>query len=223
MTTRREPFLPLFVGDFLASTGEWSGEQQGLYLVLLAHQWAVGSLPTEIDKLIRLTRWERRAFVKAWEVVGEKFTVTDGRYFNQRLEEHRQHAVEIAGRRAIAGAKGGSKRAANAKQMPSNCQPNASNLLKHQSINDSEDLRSSGAEPPPGAQSGSPTDPKKALWDIGVSVLGEPNRSLIGQACKRVGEPRVAEVLAQMAADPKADPKSWFIAATSERKRGFVC
>ena len=223
MTNRREAFLPLFFGDFLAATAEWSGEERALYLLLLGHSWSLGSIPVDPEKVCRLSGWDRKLFMKCWLTVAAKFKEQDGRLINARLEEHRAHAQEVGKRRAEAGSKGGSKRAANSKLLPSNSQANAAFLLKHQSIHSSEDLRSSGAEPPTVPESGAPIDPKKALWDIGVAVLGESNRAVIGKACKRVGEPRVAEVLGQMAADPKADPVAWFIAATSERKRGFVC
>jgi uncharacterized protein YdaU (DUF1376 family) len=225
VTKRREPFLPLFVGDFLASTGEWSGEEQALYLLLLAHQWAVGSLPVEQDKLVRLSRWERRAFARCWGVVSGKFTERDGRLYNERLEEHRDHAQEVARKRASAGASGAAKtngkRAANAAP---NGAANVEILSRHQSINQEEDseAKASGAVAPSGPPGQEPPDPKKALWDLGVSILGDKNRALIGQACKRVGETRVAEVLAQMAADAKADPKAWFVAATSERPARLV-
>jgi uncharacterized protein YdaU (DUF1376 family) len=223
VTNRREPFLPLFVGDFLGSTGEWSGESQALYLLLLAHQWTVGSLPSDTDKLARLVRWERRIFLKHWETVKVKFPERDGRLLNQRLEEHREHAAEVARKRAEIGSKGGSKRAANAKQLLSNRQAIGQAQLNHQSINGSEVLRTSGAAAPHNAGNGKPEDPKSALWNLGVSILGEKNRSVIGAACKRVGDERVAQVLGEMALEARADPKAWFIAATTPKERGAVC
>lgn len=223
MTNRRESFLPLFFGDFLAATAEWSGEERALYLLLLGYSWSLGSIPADTEKVQRLSGWDRKAFMKAWPAVASKFMEQDGRLVNARLEEHRAHSHEVSKRRAEAGSKGGSKSQAKGKQLLSNSEANARILLKHQSINDSEVLRTSGAEPPEWSESGAPKDPKKALWDLGVSVLGEANRGVIGKACKRVGEPKVAEVLGHMAAEPKADPVAWFIAATSERKRGFVC
>jgi uncharacterized protein YdaU (DUF1376 family) len=216
VTNRREPFLPLFVGDFLGSTGEWSGEEQSLYLLLLAHQWAVGSLPVEADKLARLCRWDRRAFLKCWDTVKAKFTERDGRLFNQRLEEHREHALEVARKRSEIGSKGGSKRAANAKQLLSKCQPIAQPPVNHQSINDSEVLRTSGAAAPQQA------DPRKQIFDIGVSLMGEKSRSLIGKAIRDHGEERVAEVIGGMAAKPPVDPKAYFAKMVAPVERGFV-
>lgn len=224
MTSRREPFLPLFVGDFIAATGEWSGQEQGLYLLLLAHQWAVGSLPADADRLAQLARWDRKSFMRCWPVVSVKFEEREGRLYNQRLEEHRGHAVEISKKRAAAGrdgaAKTNGKRSANAAPIAA---ANAEVLSRHQSINDSELLRSSGASAPHNVDSENPPDPRTALWTLGVSLLGEKSRSVIGAACKRVGETKVAQILGEMATDPKADPKAWFVAATSERKREVVC
>jgi uncharacterized protein YdaU (DUF1376 family) len=74
-----QPYLPLYFGDFLASTAEWSGEEQALYLLLLGHQWSLGSLPNDPEKVRRMARWEKRAFSAAWETVRAKFTERDGR------------------------------------------------------------------------------------------------------------------------------------------------
>ncbi len=63
-----------------------------------------------------------------------------------------------------------------------------------------------------------PPDPRKQLWDLGVSLLGESARSLIGKGIARVGESKVGSVLGDMAARPTADPKAYFVAATTPRQ-----
>lgn len=65
-------------------------------------------------------------------------------------------------------------------------------------------------------------DPKKALFDLGVSVLGERRRSLIGKAVATVGLPKVGEVLAYMAGHTVADPVSYFTKATQPEERKLV-
>lgn len=118
----KQPFLPLFFGDFLASTAEWTGEEQALYLLLLGHQWSLGSLPTDVSKLARLARWDRKGFDRCWSQVSEKFVERDGRLINERLEQHRTRASEIAGKRAAAGRRGAeatnSKTSASAEILP---------------------------------------------------------------------------------------------------------
>lgn len=106
----KEAFLPLFFGDFLASTAEWSGEEQSLYLLLLGYQWSGGSLPIEPDRVRRLSRWEKASFESAWATVGSKFEVVDGRLFNLRLEAHRAKTKAIAEKNAENGQKGAANR-----------------------------------------------------------------------------------------------------------------
>jgi uncharacterized protein YdaU (DUF1376 family) len=107
----KQPFLPLFFGDFSASTAEWRGEEASLYLTLLGHQWAIGSLPADPEKLCRLVRWDRKLFNQCWPTVSAKFQpVGDGRLGNSRLEDHRERAKELAKKNADAGRKGAESR-----------------------------------------------------------------------------------------------------------------
>jgi uncharacterized protein YdaU (DUF1376 family) len=145
----RQPFLPLFVGDFLAATAEWAGEEQAIYLLLLTHQWSIGSLPADPKSLARLVRWDFKKFVRYWPTVAKKFEPRDGRLVNLRLEVHRLHASEIAVKRADAGRRGaarknslrvttgGNKCSANAEdlsnQIDSTCSSSAEILSKHPS------------------------------------------------------------------------------------------
>jgi len=71
------------------------------------------------------------------------------------------------------------------------------------------------ADPPAAAL---PLDPKKVIFDLGVSLLGEKRRALIGKAVKSVGIPKVSEVLGYLAANTVADPVSYFVKATTPRE-----
>lgn len=127
----KEPFLPLFVGDFLASTAEWEGEERALYLLLLGYQWSLGTLPAEPRRLCKLAAWDWELFERCWSTVSVKFQAKDGRLTNDRLEKHRARGREISEKRANAGAIGGSVTQANAKQMLDASKAIASNLLSH--------------------------------------------------------------------------------------------
>jgi uncharacterized protein YdaU (DUF1376 family)/ribosome modulation factor len=123
----REAYLPLYVGDFLASTAEWTGEEQALYALCLAYQWSIGSLPADPEKVRRLVRWDRRTFARAWPQVRTKFPSSDGvRSQNCRLEVVRAHAMEVSRKRAEAGSKGG-----KAKKINATAVANATNLPQH--------------------------------------------------------------------------------------------
>ena len=74
----KQPFLPLFFGDFLASTAAWEGEERALYLLLLAYQWTSGPLPADPKRLARMCQYEPRAFAKLWPTVAPKFEAAEG-------------------------------------------------------------------------------------------------------------------------------------------------
>lgn len=115
--------MPLYFGDFLASTAEWSGDEQGLYLLLLGHQWTLGSLPNCPEKLRNLAKMNKVSFGKLWETVAPKFIEKDGRLFNETLESHRSKSLKISEVRSEVGKRGAAAR--HSKQdgnSHSNCQ-----------------------------------------------------------------------------------------------------
>lgn len=117
--TAREPFLPLFVGDFMAATAEWEGEAVSLYATLLLHQWALGSIPADPKKICKLVRWDWELFAEHWKTVRRKFraiTITnefdesEDRLINSRLEAHREKTTELRKKNAENGSKGAQAR-----------------------------------------------------------------------------------------------------------------
>lgn len=129
----KEAFLPLFFGDFLASTAEWEGEERALYLLLLGYQWSLGSLPDEPRRVCKLAGWDSTLFDRSWPVVSTKFPQVGGRRANARLEAHRARSKEISEKRAIAGARGGAITQAKSKQLPEESKANAPILPGHPS------------------------------------------------------------------------------------------
>lgn len=81
----------------------------------------------------------------------------------------------------------------------------------------------SGADAPSGNESRKTPDPRKQLFDLGKSLLGPKAGGLISAACARVGEPDVFRVIGEMTSRPTADPKAYFVAATTPAERGFEC
>lgn len=148
----KEPFLPLFFGDFLASTAEWKGEERALYMLLLGYQWVSSSksLPADPRRICAVAGWDWPLFEQCWPVVAGKFPERDGRRANARLEEHRERSKEVSEKRAIAGAKGGATTQAKSKQLLEEAKANASNLLGHPShpIPDKNSEISSNSESP---------------------------------------------------------------------------
>jgi hypothetical protein len=107
------------------------------------------------------------------------------------------------------------RRKYNASVTPKSRESNAPSVIS--ALPDLDLLREESKSTDPAAQAVIEIDPRQALWTLGVSVLGANARSLIGGAIKRVGEPKVGEVLGSMALRPPAEPRSYFVAATQGR------
>jgi 5-methylcytosine-specific restriction endonuclease McrA len=98
--------MPLFFGDFLASTADWQGEERSLYLTLLGYQWSLGSLPADLVRIRKLVDWDREMFDRCWPVVSAKFVEREGRLVNGRLEKHREKVHELSDKRSATGRRG---------------------------------------------------------------------------------------------------------------------
>ncbi len=92
-------YLPLFVGDFMASTATWTGPERGLYVQLLMFQWASGPLPADLRRLARVVGYDWDEFTAVWTQISGKFTEIDGKLANPKLEEHRIKNAEVQARR----------------------------------------------------------------------------------------------------------------------------
>jgi uncharacterized protein YdaU (DUF1376 family) len=110
-------FLPLFVGDYLASTSHLTATEHGAYLLLLMHQWKNGHLPAEEELLRRIARVEKDAWSSAYAVLSPFFQIADdGRPYRARLEREREICLSIRLRKSDRG-----RKAANARwQTPNN-------------------------------------------------------------------------------------------------------
>lgn len=64
-----------------------------------------------------------------------------------------------------------------------------------------------------------PPDPRKAIFDLGVHLLGERHRSLIGKAVASLGDQKIGAILGEMAAKPPVDPVSYFAKATQKNEQ----
>lgn len=107
----KQPFLPLFFGDLLASTGQWLGEERALYILLLAYQWTGGPLPIDVSRICRMVQYDRQGFDVLWKTVGKKFVEQDEGLINLRLEEHRAKSQQLSAARSEIGKRGGQARA----------------------------------------------------------------------------------------------------------------
>ena len=122
-----EPYLPLYVGDYLRDTGYLTLDQHGAYCLLLMRLWSAGgSLPSDEQKLARIAGVTIKRWRPIWADLEAFFVVGEGTISHNRITSELQKAKGLHAKRAAAGAKGGAAKSlktldpdlANAKARP---------------------------------------------------------------------------------------------------------
>jgi hypothetical protein len=73
--------------------------------------------------------------------------------------------------------------------------------------------RDSEADASAEPSAGTPLSARERVWALGVSLLGEGGRGLLGKLAKAHGEDVLAKVLAEATLERPIEPKAWVIAA----------
>lgn len=98
-------YLPLFAGDYLADTLNFTVEEHGAYLLALIHQWNSG--PYDEEELRLVLRFQRKKFSKIFAKLSPKLEQTEnGKWYSKRLEAERAKALKISEKRSKAGKRG---------------------------------------------------------------------------------------------------------------------
>lgn len=120
----KHPWMPFYVGDYLAKTTHLTTEQHGAYLLLLLHYWANGSLPKDENQLMAIAKLEPSKWYSNRMAIANFF---DKDWRNKRMEDELVRARNLSEKRALAGLKGAWKRHGgprdNVWQMPTQPQP----------------------------------------------------------------------------------------------------
>jgi len=103
---KRDLWMPLNVGDYLADTGHLTTTQHGAYLLLLMHYWRKRELPDDDKQLAAIAKLPLRIWLDMKETLQAFFH--DG-WRHKRVEAEIQKRVEVSNKRAAAGAKGGAR------------------------------------------------------------------------------------------------------------------
>lgn len=216
--------MPWFPESFIAATRGWSFTERAIYRELLDAQWIQGSLPNDEKELIRLVGCSRKEWAASWPRVRQKFDLVDGELKNARLEEHRAKAISLRDKRRFGAQKTNAKRYG----IDSDSARSATRSATRTALAQRDAQRSHDTDTEisvlrtDGKPSSIESDPRKEIFDLGVRILGEKHRSLVGKAVAQLGEARVGEILGGMAAKPPVDPVAYFAAATKPKERGVV-
>lgn len=144
-----EPYLPLYVGDYLKDTGHLTTEEHGAYFLILMRMWSAGgALPNDEARLARLAGVSVKKWRPIWASLSEFFLIEEGQVSHKRIAAELEKAKGLREKRAAAGAKGG---AAKPLKNHGPKQANAEAELK-QIISGQEDKDASQAQHPSAGQ-----------------------------------------------------------------------
>lgn len=92
----KDPVLPLYYTDIVASTLTWTDEEFGSYVRLLIYQWDKGEIPKDSNRRLKISETSERH----WPVLKEKFKgeTTTGIY-NHRLKRIYEKRQQLKGRK----------------------------------------------------------------------------------------------------------------------------
>lgn len=102
------PYMPFYVGDYLADTTHLTTTEHGAYLLLLATMWrAGGSLPNDDAKLARFARLTPAQWTRIKATIISFFDVEGGTITQGRLAQEMERHSKAVKQRRDAGALGG--------------------------------------------------------------------------------------------------------------------
>jgi len=86
-------WMPLYVRDYLADTGELSTLEHGAYLLLIMHYWQTGGLPNDDRQLANITKMRLEHWRKKRAVLEPLFAA--GFRSHKRIDRELQRSVAI--------------------------------------------------------------------------------------------------------------------------------
>lgn len=122
MSKKKDLWMPLYIGDYLADTGHLTTTQHGAYLLLCMHYWRKQGLPDDDKQLAAIAKLPLRIWLDMKETIQAFFH--DG-WSHKRIDEELHRRAVVSNKRAEAGARGGAK-----PRNGSNCSDFASGLLE---------------------------------------------------------------------------------------------
>lgn len=178
------PWMPWYIGDYLRDTGHLTTEQHGAYLLLLAHCWQHGSIPTNQNERAAVTKTP----VRRWKNISgpiNKFFEADGT--QKRVTAELEKAETITVNRKMAGTRGGISSAiakAAAKQIVS----------KRQAIATVDFTQTPSKTPSKGVDSHKVSKKEEETLAAGSLASGPLNGPLTRPPCSEIAAKRPSEV-----------------------------
>ena len=125
------PWMPFYVGTYLAKTSHLTTIQHGAYFLLILHYWANRGLPTTDKELMAIARMTPDEWSSNCYAIAKFFT---SNWQHERIEEELAIARNISEKRSLAGLKGAwarhGKNSATIKQMPTHSHSHIESLKR---------------------------------------------------------------------------------------------
>src|SRR5258706_950088 len=99
------PWMPFYIGDYLADTGHLRTVDHGAYLLLIMHYWRTGGLPQDDRQLAKITRLPLNSWIEHVRPIIEPLFRPGWRH--KRIDKELAKHSAIAAKRTAAGHKGG--------------------------------------------------------------------------------------------------------------------
>ncbi len=138
----KRPWMPLYIGDFLADTQHLSATETGIYIRLIMHCWQHGSIPLDPHRLAIISHCDSRLWRQYGKTILAFFDVVDA-----STAQHKRVSTELHRCAEIS-----SKRKGAAKQMLENRAANAEQLLTHSHSQLEEEKKEAPPTPPRGGR-----------------------------------------------------------------------
>ena len=141
------PYLPFYVGDYLADTRQLSLEARGAYTDIIFYTWKTRRfLDDDPKKMCRMLGIQKRQWTKIREELEPYFDLSDGTFFQTKMDDLVTKTQQKLNKKREAGSKGGKAKAlknnktgladASLERVAKTCQPES-------------ELRSKKKEAPP--------------------------------------------------------------------------
>ena len=101
------PWMPLYVGDYIADTAHLTAAESGAYLHLIMHYWQKGGLPTDERLLARIAKMTTSQWAESRDVIREFFQ--DG-WKHKRIEFELTEAARLSAAGKAGGVASGASR-----------------------------------------------------------------------------------------------------------------
>src|SRR5689334_15047713 len=101
------PWMPLYVGDYIADTAHLTAAESGAYLHLIMHYWQKGGLPTDERLLARIAKMTTSQWEESRDVIREFFQ--DG-WKHKRIEFELTEAARLSAAGKAGGVASGASR-----------------------------------------------------------------------------------------------------------------